>query len=85
MLRVKPVLYTRNALKDLRKHGNMQARIRRAVEEYAADGMAHSNNVTDLVGDDGRRLRVGDFRVLFKETDTAITVTRVAPRGEVYD
>jgi mRNA-degrading endonuclease RelE of RelBE toxin-antitoxin system len=29
-------------------------------------------------------MRVGDFRVIFEETNDAIVVSRVGPRGEVY-
>lgn len=37
------------------------------------------------VDSSGLRLRVGDFRVAFEETANDITVTKVAPRGAVYD
>jgi mRNA-degrading endonuclease RelE of RelBE toxin-antitoxin system len=30
-------------------------------------------------------MRVGDYRVVFVDTDAAITVTRIGPRGSVYD
>jgi mRNA interferase RelE/StbE len=38
-----------------------------------------------LRGSSLKRLRVGDFRVLFEETETEIIVTRIGPRGSVYD
>jgi mRNA interferase RelE/StbE len=34
---------------------------------------------------DCRRLRVGDFRVLFQETETDVIVLNVGPRGSIYD
>ena len=77
------VSYTSDALKSLRKHGNMTPRIRKAITEMA-DG-AHANNVRQLVGSSAFRLRVGDFRVIFERTETEIVVTRIAPRGSVYD
>jgi DNA-binding XRE family transcriptional regulator len=46
---------------------------------------AHANNVSRLVGSTACRLRIGDFRVIFEETDTDIIVTKFAPRGNVYD
>jgi len=30
-------------------------------------------------------MRVGDYRAIFEETETAITVTKIAPRGGAYD
>ena len=77
------VSYTSDALRSLRKHGNMAARIRKAVAEMADGG--HANNVTQLVGSATFRLRVGDFRVIFERTEAEIVVTKVAPRGSVYD
>jgi mRNA interferase RelE/StbE len=38
-----------------------------------------------LVGSSAKRLRVGDFRVLFEEDETTILVTKIGPRGDVYE
>ena len=54
-----------------------------AESRYAADPTAHANNVRQLVGSRAERLRVGDFRVIFEETETEIVVTKISPRGEV--
>ena len=82
---MKAVTYTADAAKDLKRHGNMARRILKAVAEYAADPAAHTNNVTRLVGSQASRMRMGDYRVIFVETDATITVTRIGPRGDVYD
>jgi mRNA interferase RelE/StbE len=82
---MKQVRYTIQAAKNLKKHGNMSKRIMKAVSEYAADQNAHRNQVTELVGTTGKRLRVADFRVIFEETDAEIIVTKIGPRGEIYD
>jgi mRNA interferase RelE/StbE len=82
---VKQVRYTADAAKSLKKHGNMAARIDRSLRDYAADPAARANNVTPLVGRDGKRMRVGDFRVIFEETDAELLVTKIGPRGSVYD
>jgi mRNA interferase RelE/StbE len=82
---MKTVLYTSDALKDLKRHGNMATRVRTAINEYAADQLAHANNVTEMVGSTGKRMRISSYRVLFEEDDTTITVTKIAPRGGVYD
>ena len=55
------------------------------MAEYAADPQAHANNVTQLVGSPFWRIRVDDFRAIFEATETAITVVKVAPRGEAYE
>jgi mRNA interferase RelE/StbE len=82
---MKSVVYTVSAAKDLKRHGDMAARVRKAIGEYATDGIAHANNVTQLVGSIAKRLRVGDFRVIFEESETTLTVTKVGPRGDVYE
>jgi mRNA interferase RelE/StbE len=38
-----------------------------------------------MVGNDCRRLRIGDFRVLFRESATEIIVLDIGPRGSIYD
>jgi mRNA interferase RelE/StbE len=82
---MKQVRYTAGAAKALKRHGNVSARIRRAIGEYAADPAAHANNVRPLAGVAAKRLRVGDFRVIFEETAAEMLVTKIGPRGDVYD
>jgi mRNA interferase RelE/StbE len=41
--------------------------------------------VKSLVGVDAKRLRVGDFRVIFTETTDTITVLDIGPRGGIYE
>ena len=78
------VRYTTGAPRNLKRHGNMAARIRRSLAEYAADVGAHVNNVTRL-GSSSSRMRVGDYRAIFVETEAELTVVRVGPRADVYD
>jgi mRNA interferase RelE/StbE len=82
---MKTVRFTKSALGDLKRHGNVAARIINAIDAYAAGDGAHANNVIQLAGSLASRMRVGDFRAIFEETATDITVTRVAPRGSAYD
>jgi len=82
---MRTVQYTGSALRDLKRHGNVAERIRKAISEYAVDPQAHTNNVTQLVGSPTLRMRVGDFRVIFESADTQVTVVKIAPRGNVYD
>ncbi len=82
---MKRVRYNAAAEKDLARHANMAERVYRAMREYAAGDGAHTNRVKPLKGVESKRLRVGDFRVLFVETIDEIVVTRIAPRGSAYD
>ncbi len=82
---MKTVRYLRDAQAALRRHSNVATRLRKAITEYAADPAAHANNVTQLVGSAARRLRVGDYRIIFEETEAEVVVTRIAPRGSVYE
>ena len=82
---MKDVQFTRQAIADMKRYGSVSARMRKAIDEYAANPAAHANNVTQLVGSDSSRMRIGDYRVIFVETDQTITVTRMGPRGNVYD
>ncbi len=82
---MRTVVYTLDAARDLKRHGNVAARVRKAISEYAADPLAHANNVTQLVGSPFWRIRVGDFRAIFEATETTLTVVKVAPRGEAYE
>jgi mRNA interferase RelE/StbE len=82
---MKQVVFTRAAATALRKHANRAKQIRAKIDQYAADPASLANNVTDLVGIDGKRLRIGDFRVLFSETEDTILVEDIGPRGEIYE
>jgi mRNA interferase RelE/StbE len=82
---MKTIRYLRDAQVALRRHSNVADRLRKAIREHAADPAAHANNVTQLVGSSAKRLRVGDYRIIFEETEAEIVVTRIAPRSSAYD
>lgn len=82
---MKEIAYTVTAAKALKRHANQAARIRAKIEQYAADPASLANKVIILSGVDARRLRVGEFRVIFKEIETTITVLDIGPRGGIYD
>ena len=83
---MKTLVYLPKAVKALRRlPADLAARIRDKIEQYAADPASQANNITRLQGRSGFRLRVGDWRVLFDEDGTVITVFKVGPRGGVYD
>lgn len=79
---MKTIRYTLQATAELQKHHAVAARILKKIADYAAKG---AGDVIELSGRSGKRLRVGDFRVIFEESDTEILVTKIGPRKNVYD
>jgi mRNA interferase RelE/StbE len=41
-------------------------------------------DIKSLVGKDGYRLRIGDYRLLFDIIDNTIIIHTIAPRGQAY-
>ena len=82
---MKTIVYTRTAATALVRHSNRARLIRTKIAQYAEDASSQANNVRSLVGMDAKRLRVGDFRVIFTETNDTITVLDVGPRGGIYE
>jgi mRNA interferase RelE/StbE len=64
---------------------NTAKRIRGKIEQYAADPASLANNVKRLRGGNEMRLRVSDWRVIFREDGVVLAIIRIAPRGEAYD
>jgi mRNA interferase RelE/StbE len=79
---MKTVVYTRAAARDLRKHRSVAKRVVAKIARYAKTG---AGDVKQLAGSTGKRLRDGDFRAIFEETEAEIIVTKIGPRGDVYD
>jgi mRNA interferase RelE/StbE len=82
---MKTITYTVKAALALRTHANRAKRIRSKIAQYATNPASQANNVKRLTGVDALRLRVGDFRVIFKETADTITILDLGPRGDIYD
>ena len=55
------------------------------LQTYASDPASLANNVVKLTDRPGYRLRVGNWRVIFNESDIAIDVVVIGPRSSVYD
>ena len=82
---MKPVAYTRSALRSLtRMPANTARLIRSKIEQYATDPASLANNVKALKGRDAIRLRIGDWRVIM-EDDVVIEVLEIGPRGSIYE
>lgn len=84
---MKQVEYARDAARTLQRMDRATARrIRSKIRQYAEAPAALANNVIVMKGDEGlRRMRVGDWRVIFTEDLVVVLVIRVAPRGGAYD
>ena len=82
---MKKLVILPSAAKGLRRHRTDAARIIAKLEAYAADPATQANNVKTLSGSTAMRLRIGDYRAVFEETGDAVIVTKIAPRGSVYD
>lgn len=79
------LVFSKQALKALRRMQPRQARLIRArLARLAEDPAAPELDVRRLVGRDGYRIRVGDWRVIYAIGGETINVAFIAPRGDVY-
>ena len=79
--------YTRDALKTLKAiPRNLRADIVTKIERLA-DNPFEASNVKKLIGREGYRLRVGNWRVIYEVFGDrlVIYVLAVAPRGGAYN
>lgn len=80
--------YSRQARKALLKMPrNVRALVEAKIEELARDPFAPNNNASKLVGRAEFRLRVQDWRVIYRVLDDRLVllVIKIGPRGEVYE
>jgi mRNA interferase RelE/StbE len=81
--------WTKKATKDMRKlPTDVRKRIFAKITQYATDPASLANNVKALVGSDDYRLRVADYRVIYRvegDTVTVMVVMRVRHRSEAYE
>lgn len=63
-----------------------QRRILDRIAELARDPKARNNNVKKLQGIEGYRLRVGEWRVVYrlKQQEMVIVVVKIGDRRDVY-
>ena len=80
--------WTPKAIRDMRRLvAQDRERIIAKVEQYARDPVSLANQVIMLIGSEYRRMRVGDYRVIFGieyNKTTVLVVLRVRHRREVY-
>jgi mRNA interferase RelE/StbE len=79
---VKEIVFTPTALRQWAKlEPDIRTRIRAKLEAFASSG---TGDIKRLRGQDGCRLRVGDWRVISVDGAT-VTVVAVGHRREIYD
>jgi mRNA interferase RelE/StbE len=79
--------YQPQAIKALLKMPRTTARlIKGKIESLAEAPHAPNNNVRKLKGEEGYRLRIGDWRVIYELQDDRliVVVVKIKPRGEAY-
>ena len=80
--------WTTRAIRDMRRlEAQDRERIIVKIEQYAGDPPSLANQVIKLTGSEYRRMRVGDYRVIFgieHNQTTVMVVLRVRHRREAY-
>lgn len=82
----KRIEYADEALRALQRMDRKTAlRIVDKIEQLAINPASLTNNIKRLKGGDGlMRLRVGDWRVIYRD-GFILAVERIAPRSSAYD
>ena len=81
IIAMKSILYTASAARQLGSLSpTARERITKKLSRYAASG---AGDVTKLAGEDSARIRVGDYRAIFEETEEDVTVVAVGHRRDV--
>lgn len=78
------IRYSDQALRTLRR-SNKRDLIRRKIEELAANPETLRSNLKRLQGRAESRLRVQDWRVIFRIETTVLWIDKVLPRGSAYE
>jgi len=60
----------------------MKSRIVKALQKLAQE--PPQGDIKSLSGQDGYRLRVGNYRILFGILDNTIIITNIGTRGQIY-
>lgn len=64
---------------------NKRALIRQKIDELAKDPLSLAANVKRLQGRPEYRLRVQDWRVIFRIAEGVLWIDDVAPRASIYE
>lgn len=86
---MKEIIYSELAKKQIKKIAlsdkKLALRILQKIEDYAS-GIKKKYDIKLLKGDFGnfKRLRIGDYRVIFEESYNIITIYEINHRGSAY-
>jgi len=73
--------YSKQALKFLKKQDSRtRHRLIRAIESLPDDG-----DRKKLTNQDGYRLRVGDFRIIYDIFGNVVEIFKIGNRGDIYN
>lgn len=78
------IRFSRTAARALLR-SNKRVPIRQKIGELADDPLSQSTNVKRLQGRPEYRLRVQDWRVIFRIEESILWIDDIAPRGSVYE
>jgi mRNA-degrading endonuclease RelE of RelBE toxin-antitoxin system len=77
------IRFSKTAMRALLR-SNKRMLIREKIEELASDPLSQSGNVKRLQSRSEYRLRVQDWRVIFRIEDQVLWIDDIAPRGSAY-
>jgi mRNA interferase RelE/StbE len=75
--------FSKSALKALLRSDKREL-IREKIGELAAGPLVLGANVKKLKGRPQHRLRIQDWRVIFRVEDDVLWIDEIGPRGSVY-
>jgi mRNA interferase RelE/StbE len=77
------ISYSVSALRSLRRSDKREL-LERKIEQLADDPASLATNVKRLQGRQASRLRIQDWRVIFRVEGDNLYVDEIGPRGSVY-
>lgn len=78
------VRFSKTALKGILR-SNKSKLIREKIDQLANDPDSGSANVARLQGRSDFRMRVQDWRVIFRIEDGILWIDDIGPRGSIYE
>lgn len=78
------IRYSRSAQRALSR-SNKRELIAGKIRDLANDPLAPQGNVIRLKGREEYRLRVQDWRIIFRVDDGILWIDDIGPRGSIYE
>ena len=77
------IFYSKSAARALLRSAK-RLLIREKIEDLANDPLAMNANIVRLQGRPEYRLRVQDWRIIFRIEDDILWIDEIGPRGSIY-